>query len=280
MVKRMKPDPLTEPVRINCEHCRNFNGHAFLYQFGCEKGQVQQESWSFMRDTCLDHAPLRRDELIFKRFKLFWSSGEQKLKNKKAVVRRTSTNLRAAITEFEKVLDTEQIAAIKSAANAFDRLADDIGRAAELAKKYEKEQAAKSAKEQQEKLDLIADNYFGIAGEIKVIEIIRDFEAFIGREGRAWYQPLSGDGDGYVPVYEGSISGAIRTYEVTPSPANMHHLRTRFAECLLELQQNTLQFSAKVEHFTQFRVWRAQQNEIARLAAADPTIVQLRPHSR
>ncbi|MYM92417.1 hypothetical protein [Duganella vulcania] len=281
MSKKSKPEPLPKPVRINCENCRHFTGSAFWHKFDCGKGHEREESWSFMREACADNAPLRRDELIFKRFKLFWSGGEQKLKNKKAVVRRTSTNLRAAMTEFEKVLDAEQVAAIKAAANAFDRLGDDIGRAAQLAKQYEEDQKAELARKRQAQLDAIAAGYLGIAGDIKVLEIARDMEAFIGREGRAWYKPLSGDKQGYIPIYEGNISSEIRVYEMNPSAKNLHALRTRFAECLEELQSDMRpSFTATPDHFNQFRIWRAQQNEIARLAASDPTIVQLKPQSR
>lgn len=267
---------LPESKEINCEVCRNFAGYS--YKFVCDKGHEAQQSWTFLRDSCADNSPLRRDELIFKRFKLFWSGGEDKLKNKKAVVRRTSTSLRAAMTEFEKVLDSEQIAAIKAAANAFDRLGDDIGRAAQLAKQYAADQKAKYEKERQDKLDEIASKYLGIAGPAKVLEIAHDMAAFIGSEGRSWYTPISVDGQGYIPVYDRGISLAIQDYEANPSDKNLRELRTWFAKSVEELQRPMQPaFTANMNHFEQFRIWRAQQMEIARLAAADPTIVQLKP---
>lgn len=270
---------LPESKPINCEVCRHFNGYA--YKFVCDKGHEPQQSWTFLRDSCADNSPLRRDELIFKRFKLFWSGGEQKLKNKKAVVRRTSTSLRAAMTEFEKVLDSEQIAAMKAAANAFDRLGDDIGRAAELAKQYEANEKAKYEKERQDKLDGIASEYLGIAGPATVLEIVRDMSAFIGTEGRSWYKPISGDKQGYIAVHDRGITLAIHEYESNPSEKNFRELKTWFAKNLEELQRPMQPaYTANLNHFEQFRAWRAQQREIARLAAADPTIVQFKPKTK
>lgn len=267
---------LPEATQINCEVCRHFTGYA--YKFVCGKGYEPEASWTFLRDTCADNSPLRRDELIFKRFKLFWSGGEQKLKNKKAVVRRTSTSLRSAMAEFEKMLDSEQIAALKAAANAFDRLGDDIGRAAELAKKYEADQKAKYEKECQEKLDHIASKYLGIAGPAKTLEISHDMAAFIGPGGRSWYTSISGDRQGYIPVYDRGITSAIEDFVRSPSEKNLRELKTWLAKCLDELQRTSQPaFTANMDHFEKFRIWRAEQNEIARLAAADPTIVQLKP---
>lgn len=275
MTKQPKTSAVvTEVTKINCQVCRHFTGYS--YKFGCAKGHALEESWSFTRDSCIDNSPLRRDELIFKRFSPFWSS-EEKLKNKKSVVRRTSTGLRTALTEFEKVLDADQITAIKAAAEAFDRLGDDIGRAAQLAKQHDLEQKAQYLKERQAKLDSIAASYFGIAGDIKVLEIAYDMDAFIGEQGMRWYRPVSGDGEGYISVYNGQMTSVIRDYEASPSPKTLRNLKTRFAECIEELQNKTLpSFTANLEHFNQFRIWRTHENEIARMAAANPVIVQLK----
>lgn len=268
-----------QPEIINCEDCRNFTGSSFSRRFGCGKGHAEENSYSFLRSsTCGDHAPLTRNELIFRRFKS-WTAADL-LKNKKTAVRRSATTINKALTEFRSVLSAPQQKALEDAASALRSLGKDIELAETLAVTHRLSEEKRHAAEEQARLDQIADSYFGIAGEAKVIEIVEDLIAFSGHVGKDWYKPLSGDREGYIPLCD-QFSEPLRQYRKRPSADNLKAVRTAFARGLEELNnRSTPTFTANAATFEQFRAWYEDQKELERMIADDPTIVQLKPARR
>lgn len=284
MPKKRLPPVVQEPAPpIKCEDCRNFTGRAFMLEFGCAKGHEADYKYAMTRSDCKDYAPFSRDELIFKRFQLTaWTDGDEKLKNKKAVVRRTATNLRAAMAEFEKVLTSDQVTAIREAANAFDRLGNDIELAGRLAKKYKEDKDAQYARERQAVLDKIAADYFGIAGTAKILEIARDLESFATGPGLDWFRQHSGDKNASF-YFNSDLEWAIKDHEAKPDAATLAKVRTTCAQCFEKFGKNR-SFGPYREpvmaDFEAYRVWLADQRELARLIAADDKIVKLKTPKR
>lgn len=281
--KSITPVIPTTPQLIKCEDCRNFDGRSYRLEFGCSKGHEPDYHSMMAKESCIDNSPMTHQELIFKRFEFgAWSHGDGELKKKQATVRRTATSLRATMSEFEKFLSSDQAMAIREAASAFDRLGNDIELAAKLAKKYKEEKDAEYARQRQTELDQIAADYFGIAGAAKILDIATDLESFATGTGLDWFRQHCGDNNASF-YFNNDLEWAIRDYKSKPDAKTLTKVRTTCAQCFEKLRKNR-SFGPYREpvmvDFEAYRVWLADQRELARLIEADDKIVRLNTPKR
>lgn len=272
MAKRRSSDDVKD-TRINCENCRYFTGLAYSLKWGCDKSHAQEKSYSFWRDTCPDYSAMTRDELFFRRFKLYAGySGDAEIKKKRVTIRRTVTALHQAEAEFGKFMDSEQLEAIKHAANTLARVGDDLERAGRIAKQYHRDEEARRQKEVLDRRERTANEYFGITGEAKIVEIFEDLQAFASTDGKNWYRSRSRSEDAWIPIQGYDIRDALARFRDKRDEATLRALKLTAGDCIRELQQAGGAGTANLNDFEAFRKYRAEQREIARRAAIDQRI--------
>lgn len=245
---------------INCEICHHFTGAAYSFRFECAKGHQPENTYNFKRASCSDNKPMTPDELIFERFKFTAKhTGDQELKKHQAQARRIVTGLRNAISEqgFGKFLDSDQITAIKEAAEALELLGDRIERAGKLAQKYQKDEKEKFERERHLKLLTISTDYFGEATKAHVLEVCEDLHAFSGSEGTQWFRSRSRTGQGWINIYRTDLGRILVRYRAESTENTYEQVKLVAAEYLEGLQlRDPMSDTASLQDFEEFRKYR------------------------
>lgn len=251
---RSNPD---RNLAIDCRECKNFSGDNYTVKFSCKKAYAPGQPAMFFRDSCDDHMPFSRAELIVKRFRFDVDmSGDETFKNKKASVKRAATALRTALTDFTMVLEPDQLESIKTAANTLDRLSDDIDRAGKLAKQSKADHDAEFKRSQDEKHDKLADGYLADSLPASVIRVAEDLFAFAKEDGRKWMNNRSA----YIPIQsEYRLQSSVDTYRVNPSISQLNMVRRLIGTCLDELSTS---FTIRLSDFDKFRIWRDEHLKV------------------
>lgn len=274
--------PIAADIKpATCEDCRNFSGSAFFFRFGCSKGHEADSSYSLNRQDCADRSNFTREEQIFRRFQHAPWSGEKELKNKKSAVLRTETSLRKALTEFEKVLTSDQAKAIREAASAFDQLSRDIELAGKLLGDYRVQEEARLKRQQEERLDRIALDYFGNADDAAVVAVGDDLAVFYSNNGIEWYRQTR-DPQAYFHT-SASPGDKVKQYRAKPSPQLIAEIRRKCAECFESMGIGgayRTPYDPSMADFEAFRLWRAEQKELMRRISAGDGIKTLPPKAQ
>jgi hypothetical protein len=275
--KRVVPiDSDSKPA--TCEDCRNFTGSAFFFRFGCSKGHQPDYSYTMNREKCTDRSSFTREEQIFRRFQHAPWSGEKELKNKKTAVLRTETSLRKALTEFEKVLTSDQAKAIRDAASAFSQLSRDIEVAGKLLNDYREKEIVRQRQQEAEKYDKIAADYFGSADDAAVLAVAEDLAVLYSDHGREWYRQTR-DPQAYFDSSE-SPGQKIEQYRQKPSAQLLTEIRRKCAACFALMGIGgayRASYDPSMADFEAFRTWRREQNELMRRIAKGDGIKSLPP---
>lgn len=137
---------------VDCDKCAHFGGRQTWarIEWRCARGHAPESTTTLLHaEGCDGYSAAGRDDLIFRRFKDQASYyGDEVLRNRQATARRTASNLAKSLQEFGDMLDAEQLRAGREAVTALNRLAEDIERAARLAKAFKAREDAERAAEQ------------------------------------------------------------------------------------------------------------------------------------
>jgi hypothetical protein len=281
MPNKRSPSPAPQSNTPKCEDCRNFSGSAFSLSFGCTKGHAPDYQFSMNREKCDDRALFSRQEIIFKRFEHAPWSGETELKNRKTTVLRTATSLRKALTDFEKVLTSDQLTAFRNAALALDQLSQDIELAGKLLKRHKEEKEAGFQRQREEQLDKIAAEYFGTADVSHILSVADDLASFQSSEGLEWYRNRTKDPKAYFHARQAPGEKAKR-YRATPNAQSLAELRRECAACFEAMGIGGAycsRYDPRMADFEEFRAWIAANKELMRRISAGAGIQPSPPMS-
>lgn len=175
---------------VDCEKCSHFTGRNGWVGvvWGCAKGHPSLSSFSTSRpDGCKDFHAAPRDEMIFRRFKDEASfHGADGLKTRQSQARRIATSLAKSLAEFGPILDSDQVQAGRSCVSALNSLADDIERAARMAKTFKAREDARRKAEQDRQADELVVRYLTGWTEEEVVQCAQDLAAFDSSQGMRW----------------------------------------------------------------------------------------------
>lgn len=171
---------ITSPM-INCEECPFFTGGIFS-GFQCEKGYtLGPESGSrflFLQQACEDFRPMTLVEQIMRRWRFARSHD---LKTRSTTVKRLVGGIRKQMRESElgKYLTSDQLADLKAAAVALERIADHIQIASKELKRQEDKQAEAHHREEAHKREMAALCLFGEVGVEEMVSMSHDLSSYL-----------------------------------------------------------------------------------------------------
>lgn len=271
-----KPLPADPPPsqRVRCEDCRNFTGSSLTW--GCAKGHEAPHRYVFIKDDCVDNAPMTRDEQIFKRFRLNATYyGDEQLKKARSTVRRAVGSLTTIRTDYERYLTGVQIESIRGAAETLAQLANDIQRAEKLAREVKaKADAQRDAEKKAKRLALVlsalgADSKKEISHE-SLHRLAEDILALAGKVGKAWWSATKRNERRFDFHISYGLTEAMNRVSALPTTEHMDRLFESVAAHLEELDDRGPGYGLVLADFHEFRKSLGHHQRIMQIVQSSP----------
>lgn len=166
---------------INCEECPFFEGGVFR-GFKCAKehalGPESGSRFLFRQAECKDFRPMTLIEQIMRRWR---HARSHDLKNRGSSVKRLVSGLRNQLREGElgQYLTSDQVADLRAAASALEKIADHIHIASKMLKKKEEQDAEDYRRAEAEKRDDAGRLFFGDAEPSEMVSMAFDLSDYL-----------------------------------------------------------------------------------------------------
>jgi len=248
----------SHPVPVDCEVCRHYTGTAYIFQFGCAKGQCQEKTWTLKREACADFALMSRQEQILKRFAHSAKHyGERDIKKHRAEVRRMASGMQKTLESFSRFMTMGQIEAIKAASLHLADLGDDLELAGRLANTVQKNAEAERQRQEKARRAALVEKHFGDMTPADCLALCQDLVAFDSRDGSDWLRCWKRNPDAFVNIFDSHVMGNALLYHArAPSPATLAAVKEAASLCIDDLKQPKRSLSyATWADFETFRAW-------------------------
>ena len=250
---------------INCELCRH-HVPGFIRN-GCTKDHYEKDKWNVTwRATCVDYSAATRAERLAVNLGNQFNGGDD-LRKQQATARRTAGTIGKAAQQFERFLTADEVAALGVVAAMFKKLGNDLEVAARRADKVREEARKQSAIRARAEALAVLAAYLPDPSAEALHRLTLDAACFAGAvpgsEAKDWFRTVRNDPTAWLDHIDADVHNALCRYARASKPpiaaTEVEDWKVVLGKFVEQMKQRREARYGTLDHFNQFRAWRAQR---------------------